>query len=180
MTTWIIPSLIAACAALLAVTLLAIFLPDDDDRPDVGMDIFDPRQRGTHDDPTGEQVIAGMALLAATPARHNLTQPDEDPYEDWTHHPEPATVHIAPSPLAWRRTIGERADTAELTPPAPPARPLHKHGRPKGDLTLVFEGIAEHEGHPVADHGPDEHTRVLHVTPPVRGRQIGWLTAVTQ
>lgn len=94
-----------------------------------------------------------------------LTDPDEDdPYEDITYAEAP-TVYIAPSP-----TLGDRAWRAA---PPQPARPLHKHGRPRGDLTLVFEAIAEHEGHPVLDHGPDEDTRVLTFTPAVRGRQVG-------
>ena len=148
----------------IGLVILGLFFADNDG-PTVGLDIFDdPRERGNADDPTGEQLVAGMDLLRDTAPRDDLGG-DEDPYEDWTY--------IAPSPLAWHRTIGGRA--TGNGPTAPP-RPLHEHGRAKGDVTLAFEAYAEHEGHPVREHGPDE-TQVLIFTSPMRRRGVKWIGA---
>jgi hypothetical protein len=84
----------------IGLVILGLLFADNDPRPDSGLGILDdPRERGSADDPTGDQLLAGMDLLRDTAPRDDLGG-DEDPYEDWTY--------IAPSPLAWHRTIGER------------------------------------------------------------------------
>ncbi len=127
-----------------------------DTRPDVGVDIFrdeEPVERGFDDDATIEQLTGweivheGRAMREAR-LRAEAEPEDDDPYGDITY----ATTAIAPSPLARLRSVTDETLQFQTAP----GIEVHDHGRRKGDTTLMFEGIAEHEGHPVLVHGPDE------------------------